>query len=225
MGVCRRQRFGRRARALLFFGQRFALGAAGASCAVTIASPRNASVQAQSSRGLGVAPRPGFAETRPAICASFERNVPLLDPERGERVTASVAVRASQRASRGCTCRGCRRARCVRRLQPLIGEEAARGLSANVVSRLKRVWDEEGRLCVLVLIGVNARGDKHFLAIEDGVRESTQSWREVLLGLQQRGFTRPAKVAVGGGRGATARNCSPSTTSRRRTGRSCAPPT
>ena len=110
----------------------------------------------------------------------------------------------------------------------LVGEEAARGLSANVVSRLKRVWDEEyrewcrrplddewvylwadgihsglrgddGRLCVLVVIGVNARGDKHFLAIEDGVRESTQSWREVLLGMQQRGFTRPAKLAVGDG--------------------------
>ncbi len=110
----------------------------------------------------------------------------------------------------------------------LVGEDAARGLSANVVSRLKRVWDEEyrawcrrslddewvylwadgihsglrgddGRLCVLVVIGVNARGDKHFLAIEDGVRESTQSWREVLPGLQQRGFTRPAKLAVGDG--------------------------
>ena len=55
------------------------------------------------------------------------------------------------------------------------------------------------RLCVLVVIGVNARGDKHFLAIEDGVPESTQSWREVLLGMQQRGFTRPAKLAVGDG--------------------------
>jgi hypothetical protein len=33
----------------------------------------------------------------------------------------------------------------------------------------------------LVIIGVNERGEKHFLAIEDGVRESTQSWREVLL--------------------------------------------
>ena len=95
-----------------------------------------------------------------------------------------------------------------------------------MVSRLKRVWDEEyqqwcrrpleddwvydwadgihsglrgddGRLCVLVVIGVNAHGDKHFPAIEDGVRESTQSWREVLLGMQQRGFTRPAKLAVG----------------------------
>lgn len=110
----------------------------------------------------------------------------------------------------------------------LVGEEAARGLSANVVSRLKRVWDEEyrewcrrslddewvylwadgihsglrgddGRLCVLVVIGVNARGEKRFLAIEDGVRESTQSWREVLLGMRQRGFARPPRLAVGDG--------------------------
>ncbi len=101
----------------------------------------------------------------------------------------------------------------------LVGEQAARGLSANVVSRLKRSWDEEyrqwcrrrlddewvslwadgiysglrgegERLCVLVVIGVNARGEKHFLAIEDGVRESTQGWREVLLAMKQRGFTR-----------------------------------
>ena len=57
----------------------------------------------------------------------------------------------------------------------------------------------DGRLCVLVVIGVNARGEKHFLAIEDGVRESTQSWREVLLGMKQRGFARPAKLAIGDG--------------------------
>ena len=31
------------------------------------------------------------------------------------------------------------------------------------------------------------------------MRESTQSWREVLLGKKQRGFTRPAKLAVGDG--------------------------
>jgi len=31
---------------------------------------------------------------------------------------------------------------------------------------------------------VNERGEKRFLAIEDGVRESTQSWREVLLKLK-----------------------------------------
>ena len=58
---------------------------------------------------------------------------------------------------------------------------------------------ERERLYVLVVIGVNARGEKHFVAIEDGVRESTQSWREVLQGMKQRGFTRPAKLAVGDG--------------------------
>ena len=56
---------------------------------------------------------------------------------------------------------------------------------------------EGERLCVLVVIGVNACGEKHFLAIEDGVRESTQSWREVLLAMKERGFTRPAELAVG----------------------------
>lgn len=110
----------------------------------------------------------------------------------------------------------------------LVGEEAARGLSPNVVGRLKRDWHREylswqgraldddwvylwadgihsglrgdgGRLCVLVVIGVNARGEKHFLAIEDGVRESAQSWREVLSGLRDRGLKKPPKLAVGDG--------------------------
>jgi len=54
------------------------------------------------------------------------------------------------------------------------------------------------RLCALVVIGVNERGQKRFLAIENGVRESKQSWREVLLGLQQRGF-KPPRLAVGDG--------------------------
>lgn len=50
----------------------------------------------------------------------------------------------------------------------------------------------------MVVIGVNEQGEKHFLAIEDGVRESTQSWREVLLGLKARGMGVP-KLAVGDG--------------------------
>jgi len=49
-----------------------------------------------------------------------------------------------------------------------------------------------------VVIGVNERGEKHFLAIEDGVRESTQSWREVLLKLKSRGMTAP-QLAIGNG--------------------------
>ena len=112
-------------------------------------------------------------------------------------------------------------------LQALVGPEA-KGLSANVVGRLKRQWETEyknwcqrsvddewvyiwadgiysglrgddGRLCALVIIGVNSRGQKHFLAIEDGVRESKQSWREVLLSLKQRGLKQPPKLAIGDG--------------------------
>jgi hypothetical protein len=43
---------------------------------------------------------------------------------------------------------------------------------------------EDEQLCALVVIAVNERGQKKFLAIEDGMRESTQSWREVLLEAQ-----------------------------------------
>jgi putative transposase len=51
---------------------------------------------------------------------------------------------------------------------------------------------------VLVIIGVNELGEKRFLAIEDGVRESKQSWRDVLLDLKNRGLNAP-KLAVGDG--------------------------
>ncbi|MGB1092580.1 MAG: IS256 family transposase [Oceanobacter sp.] len=112
-------------------------------------------------------------------------------------------------------------------LEVLVGSEA-RGLSASTVARLKQVWGEEykhwrdrklnkdrwvylwadgvysglraeeNKLCALVIIGVNERGEKHFLAIEDGVRESTQSWREVLLRLKEQGMN-AARLAVGDG--------------------------
>jgi transposase-like protein len=113
-------------------------------------------------------------------------------------------------------------------LEVLVGPEA-KGLSAAVVSRLKREWEtdyaiwckrelskdrwvylwadgiysglraEDQKLCALVIIGVNERGEKHFLSIEDGVRESTQSWREVLLALKHRGLEVAPKLAVGDG--------------------------
>ena len=112
-------------------------------------------------------------------------------------------------------------------LKVLIGPEA-KGLSASTVSRLKQIWGQEYRnwcdgpldkdrwvyvwadgvysglrgeqmkLCALVVIGVNERGEKHFLAIEDGMRESTQSWREVLLKLKSRGMNGP-ELAIGDG--------------------------
>jgi transposase-like protein len=57
---------------------------------------------------------------------------------------------------------------------------------------------EDAKLCALVITGVNERGEKRFLAIRDGVRESTQSWREVLLMLKSRGMNAPL-LAVGDG--------------------------
>lgn len=112
-------------------------------------------------------------------------------------------------------------------LEVLLGDQAT-GLSASTVSRLKQQWREDyetwrhrrleqdrwvyiwvdgiysglraerQRLCALVIVGVNERGDKHFLAIEDGIRESTQSWREVLLDLKSRGL-KPPELAIGDG--------------------------
>ena len=113
-------------------------------------------------------------------------------------------------------------------LSALVGPQAA-GLSAAVVSRLKAKWKaeyetwrasrldkdrwvylwadgiysglrgESDRLCVLVVIGVNERGQKRFLAIEDGVRESKHSWRDLLHQLKERGLSVPPKLAVGDG--------------------------
>lgn len=112
-------------------------------------------------------------------------------------------------------------------LSVLVGPEA-KGLSASTVSRLKKGWSEEyknwskrdlstdkwvyiwtdgiysglrgedNKLCVLVVLGVNEQGEKRFLAIEDGVRESKQSWKEVLNGLKVRGMEAP-ELAIGDG--------------------------
>ena len=112
-------------------------------------------------------------------------------------------------------------------LAALLGEEM-QGLSAGTLSRLKQTWvadyqawrqrelsrqryvyiwvdgiyfnvrSEEAKQCLLVVIGVTEQGHKEFLAVEDGYRESAQSWREVLLDLQQRGLRAPC-LAVGDG--------------------------
>lgn len=113
-------------------------------------------------------------------------------------------------------------------LAALLGDQA-RGLSASAIGRLKAQWADELKafqsrslqrdrwvylwadgiyfgiraehapLCALVVIGVNERGEKKLLAIEDGYRESIQSWREVLLHLKDRGLEVPPKLAVGDG--------------------------
>ena len=58
---------------------------------------------------------------------------------------------------------------------------------------------DESRACVLVLIGVTDKGKKELIAIEDGYRESTQSWRELLLSVKQRGLDKAPKLAIGDG--------------------------
>ena len=53
--------------------------------------------------------------------------------------------------------------------------------------------------CLLVLMGATADGRKELIAVVDGIRESKQSWVELLLDLKQRGLTKPPRLAVGDG--------------------------
>ena len=57
---------------------------------------------------------------------------------------------------------------------------------------------EDKRLCLLVIIGVREVGGKELLAVEDGYRESTDSWAEVLRDLKGRGINEP-KLVTGDG--------------------------
>lgn len=112
-------------------------------------------------------------------------------------------------------------------LAALLGKDA-KGLSAGTISRLKQVWSQEhdiwrkrdlsgeryvyiwadgiyfnirgdeARQCILVIIGVTEQGNKEFLAINDGYRESEQSWKEALEDLKSRGMNQP-KLAIGDG--------------------------
>ena len=62
----------------------------------------------------------------------------------------------------------------------------------------QKIRGDNPKICVLVLMGVDDTGKKHMIALEDGVRESTQSWREMLLGAKARGLN-AAKLATGDG--------------------------
>jgi hypothetical protein len=105
---------------------------------------------------------------------------------------------------------------------------AAAGLSASVITRLTTQWQAEReafmarsladrdyvyvwadgvhfnvrlaeeRLCTLVIIGVRTDGTKELVAVADGLRESTESWAELLRELRRRGMQAPV-LAVGDG--------------------------
>ena len=112
-------------------------------------------------------------------------------------------------------------------LPVLLGEDAA-GLSPAAMTRLTAMWRteydrwqqqslaardfiyvwvdgvhfnirlEEDRLAALVVVGVRPDGTKELMAIEDGYRESTESWLAVLRDLTARGMRAPA-LALGDG--------------------------
>lgn len=113
-------------------------------------------------------------------------------------------------------------------LRSLLGSNA-KGLSAPTISRLKAQWahehetwskrnldrkryvyfwadgvhfnirGEDARSCRLVIVGVTETGHKEFVAIEEGLRESEQSWLEVLNDIKARGLYVGPELAVGDG--------------------------
>ncbi|MDI6767262.1 MAG: IS256 family transposase [Bacteroidota bacterium] len=99
-------------------------------------------------------------------------------------------------------------------LHQLLGEEAS--LSDSTIVRLKEKWKTEynewkrrklhreylylwidgiypkagpkdDKMALLVAVGLNQRGEKELLAIEEGYRESSESWRDLLRDLKKRG--------------------------------------
>lgn len=112
-------------------------------------------------------------------------------------------------------------------LQALVGRDAS-GLSSTTIGRLKQRWESEHEAwgkrdlsdkryvymwvdgvyvharmeeqqCLLVVMGACEDGRKELVAVEDGFRESEQSWHELLLDLKKRGLKDAPKVAVGDG--------------------------
>jgi putative transposase len=113
-------------------------------------------------------------------------------------------------------------------LVALLGKDAG-GVSASTIGRLKDAWSDEhlrwsrrdlsakryvyfwadgihvqARLedeaqCLLVIIGATPEGKKELVGLIDGVRESAQSWRELLLDLKRRGLAIAPELAVADG--------------------------
>ena len=113
-------------------------------------------------------------------------------------------------------------------LTALLGK-AAPNLSPAVISRLTAQWQavydawqnrelsarryvyvwadgvylqarmEPAAECMLVLIGATLEGKKELVGFQTGVRESAQSWRELLIDIKQRGLEIAPDLAVGDG--------------------------
>ena len=113
-------------------------------------------------------------------------------------------------------------------LTALLGKEAP-NLSPSVIGRLKSDWEDDYRRwqardlsarryvyvwadgvylqarmepqaeCMLVLIGATPEGRKELLGLQTGMRESGQSWKELLVDLKARGLSIAPDIAVGDG--------------------------
>ena len=113
-------------------------------------------------------------------------------------------------------------------LTALLGKDAP-NLSPAVIARLKGEWEDEYKLwqkrdlsarryvyvwadgvylqarmepqaeCMLVLIGATPEGKKELLGFRTGMRESAQSWKELLVDLKARGLSIAPEIAVGDG--------------------------
>jgi putative transposase len=113
-------------------------------------------------------------------------------------------------------------------LAALLGRDAP-NLSPSVIARLRGDWEadyirwqrrdlstrhyvyiwadgiylqarmEPQAECMLVLIGATPEGKKELLGFQVGVRESAQSWRELLVDLKARGLAIAAELATGDG--------------------------
>ena len=110
----------------------------------------------------------------------------------------------------------------------LLGKDAP-NLSPAVIARLKGEWEDEYRRwqkrdlsarryvyvwadgvylqarmepqaeCMLVLIGATPEGKKELIGFQTGMRESAQSWKELLVDLKARGLSIAPEVAIGDG--------------------------
>ena len=113
-------------------------------------------------------------------------------------------------------------------LAALLGPDCP-GLSATTITRLVATWQEEhrdwskrdltgkqyvylwadgihfnirleeDRQCILVLMGATADGTKELIAVQDGYRESEQSWSAMLLSLKRRGLSVDPKLVTADG--------------------------
>jgi transposase-like protein len=59
--------------------------------------------------------------------------------------------------------------------------------------------EDNRRQCILVIMGATPEGKKELVAVQDGYRESEQSWKELLLDLKVRGLEHGPELAIGDG--------------------------